>query len=195
VNSLHENVLAFHRKFGAVVGTTPAAPSDAVLGLRLRLISEEYGELMSALYAGDLAQIAKEAADLKYVIEGTLISYGIDSRPIDAAVHASNMAKDGRVRGDLKVMKGDGYRPPDVAGLLERQPPLGSDARGPMTDGERSALEYLEHEIVRSNRREVRAVAFRSIRDRDLYRGTHPTFDEYLMDWITPIAIPAEVGS
>jgi hypothetical protein len=105
------------------------------------------------------------------------------------------MAKDGRLRGDLKVMKGDGYRPPDVAGLLERQPPLGSDDRGPMTDGERSALEYLEHEIVRSNRREVRAVAFRSIRDRDLYRGTHPTFDEYLMDWITPIAIPAEIGS
>jgi hypothetical protein len=134
-------------------------------------------------------KIAAEIADSEIVLRVLAWRRGINLDECVDAKMAINRARRWRVNGD-----GTGYHVKDGAAPSPTTPTPRGDDRGPMTDGERSALEYLEHEIVRSDRREVRAVAFREIRDRDLYRGTHPTFDEYLMDWITPIAVPAEVG-
>jgi len=64
-----------------------------------------------------------------YVAYGAAIVYGIDLDAVFAEVHRSNMTKldaDGRViyREDGKVLKSDRYTPPDIAGVLSRQPPL-----------------------------------------------------------------------
>ena len=54
---------------------------------------------------------------------GTAHVYGIDLDAVLDEVHASNMTKlgaDGRPirRADGKVLKGPGYRPPDIAAVL-----------------------------------------------------------------------------
>lgn len=82
--------------------------------LRLRLIEEEYDEFIQALKYGDNVFTAKEAADLVYVVVGTLIALGIPFNEVFAALQVSNMSKiglDGKVslREDGKVLKGPGY--------------------------------------------------------------------------------------
>lgn len=178
MNTLHDDVLAFHRRYGCAIGETPAVPDAATVALRCKLLAEEYAELSEAMAAGDLVQIAKEASDLKYVVEGMLIAYGIDSRSVDAEVHASNMSKDGSKRGDGKIQKGTAYRPPDIAAVLARQAPIPARL-GEMTAGERAALAELEHRIGQTSQADVIGSCLREIRDRELFRGTHATFEEY----------------
>lgn len=120
-----EDVLAFHRKFACYVGDCPHLPQRSIVDLRLRLIREEYRELLKAIRLGDLAGIADAIADLVYVIIGTAIAFGIDIRPIWQAVQQANMAKTGGgTRQDGKILKPPGWRAPDVAGLVARQTAL-----------------------------------------------------------------------
>ena len=89
---------------------------DKVSDLRLALIEEEYNEFLEALGWGDPVFIAKEAADLVYVVVGTLISLGIPFNDVFAALQASNMTKigaDGHVvrREDGKILKGPDFKP------------------------------------------------------------------------------------
>lgn len=61
-----------------------------------------------------------------YLAYGTAAEYGIDLDAVLAEVHRANMSKlgpDGRpaLREDGKVLKGDCYRPPQVADVLRRQ--------------------------------------------------------------------------
>ena len=84
--------------------------------LRLRLLEEEFNEFMEALDWGDDVFIAKEAADLVYVVVGTCISRGIPFNEVFAALQASNMSKigpDGTVttREDGKILKGEHFQP------------------------------------------------------------------------------------
>lgn len=90
-----------------------------VFDLRLALIEEEYGEFMEALGWGDDLFIAKEAADLVYVVVGTLIARGIPFNDVFAALQASNMTKvgpDGKVtkRADGKILKGESFEPAET---------------------------------------------------------------------------------
>lgn len=60
--------------------------------------------------------IAKEGADLVYVVVGTLISMGIPFNEVFAALQNSNMSKvgpDGQVtkREDGKILKGESFQP------------------------------------------------------------------------------------
>jgi predicted HAD superfamily Cof-like phosphohydrolase len=103
---------------------------------RRTLLAEEAGEAAEALT--DLAQalrdgddpaaayraVAKELADVLYVTYGAADALGIDLPAVFVEVHRSNMSKvdaDGRVlrREDGKVLKGPGYRPPVLDGLVE----------------------------------------------------------------------------
>lgn len=84
--------------------------------LRLRLLEEEFNEFMEALDWGDDVFIAKEAADLVYVVVGTCISRGIPFNEVFAALQASNMSKigpDGTItkREDGKILKGEHFQP------------------------------------------------------------------------------------
>jgi predicted HAD superfamily Cof-like phosphohydrolase len=87
-----------------------------VFDLRIKLLDEEYYELIEALNYGDPVHIAKEMADLVYVVVGTAITMGIPFNEVFAALQASNMTKvgpDGKVtqREDGKILKGDHFRP------------------------------------------------------------------------------------
>lgn len=127
-------VREFHKAFDQPAPNFPPLKPDAdLVRLRMRLIREEYEEVMAELtkltqphVARDpeavmlvLSLLLKELADLRYVLEGAAVSFGL---PIDAAyaeVHRSNMSKlgeDGKPirRTDGKVLKGPNYSPADM---------------------------------------------------------------------------------
>jgi predicted HAD superfamily Cof-like phosphohydrolase len=118
-------VREFHEVFGVAVADRPVQPTPETVELRRSLIEEEKRELFQAMAGDDLAQVAKELADLLYVVYGTAVSYGIDTLPVFAEVHRSNMEKapGGIVkrRPDGKVLKPEGWQPPDIAKLIEIQ--------------------------------------------------------------------------
>ena len=118
----YADVRAFHEKFGCFVGRRPEFPGREAYELRRSLVREEYYELSDAMEADDIPQVADAMADLIYVVLGTAIAYGIDLRPIFAAIHAANMAKiGGAKRDDGKILKPAGWKHPDIAQLLEAQ--------------------------------------------------------------------------
>lgn len=93
--------------------------------LRDRLINEEAGELIAAIHDFDIPGIADGCADLIYVTIGTAVRYGIDLVPIWRAVQAANMTKaNGPRRADGKILKPEGFKHPDIAGILAAQRPL-----------------------------------------------------------------------
>lgn len=98
--------------------TNPVEDEDRLVAFRISLIDEEYDELIQALNWGDRRFIAKEAADLVYVVVGTCIALGIPYDSVFDAVHKSNMSKlddEGKpyLREDGKVEKGPNYQAPD----------------------------------------------------------------------------------
>jgi predicted HAD superfamily Cof-like phosphohydrolase len=119
------DVCAFHLAVGLPVLDEPTVPSRARQHLRRSLVVEEVAELLEALEEGDLEHIAKEAADVVVVVLGTMAEYGIPFDAVWRAVHASNMAKVGpdgtvRRRADGKVLKPEGWQPPDIAAALSQ---------------------------------------------------------------------------
>jgi len=112
-------VEAFHRMFDIVVQQTPALVDDGTRALRERLIHEEFEELKEAMAKDDLIGIAKEMADLLYVVYGTAVSYGIDMEPVFREVHRSNMTKvGGYKREDGKWVKPATYSPAAIEPIL-----------------------------------------------------------------------------
>lgn len=121
-----KDVLEFHAKFCPVqIGDLPAEPSAKISSLRSSLMREELSETIHAMSQGDIDGVADGLVDLIYATIGTAIAYGIDLRPVWEAVQAANMAKvGGATRPDGKVLKPEGWQPPDIAGVLAKQGPL-----------------------------------------------------------------------
>lgn len=91
--------------------------------LYIKLIKEEFNELIAAYEAGDVVEVADGCADLKWVIEGLEHSMKLPQQGIWDEVARSNLAKispSGKVekRPDGKVMKPEGWTPPDVKKVL-----------------------------------------------------------------------------
>lgn len=115
-------VSEFHRMFGILIATAPTVPDQDTQTLRVRLIQEEFDELKEAMDRGDMPAIAKEIADLLYVVYGTAVSYGIDMEPVFREVHRSNMSKvGGHKRADGKWVKPAHYSPASVEPILTAQ--------------------------------------------------------------------------
>jgi predicted HAD superfamily Cof-like phosphohydrolase len=115
-------VAEFHRTFDIRTASTPAPPDSDTRMLRIRLIQEEFDELRQALAQEDLAGIAKELADLLYVVYGTAVSCGIDLEPVFREVHRSNMSKvNGHKRADGKWVKPPDYSPACIQPILDQQ--------------------------------------------------------------------------
>ena len=120
-------VTAFHQAFDIVIGTLPAVPDAATCALRMSLIQEEITELREALSQRDIEAVAKELADLLYVVYGTAVSCGIDMAPIFREVHRSNMSKmGGHKRADGKWIKPLDYSPARLQPILAAQSRLES---------------------------------------------------------------------
>ena len=115
-------VTEFHQRFDIVVHPAPTVPDSKTTELRVRLIEEEFGELRDALGKDDLPAIAKELADLLYVVYGTAASYGLDMEPVFREVHRSNMSKiGGHKRADGKWVKPAHYSPASIETIVAAQ--------------------------------------------------------------------------
>ena len=94
--------------------------------LYMRLIAEEYDELVDAFKNNDLVEIADACADLKWVIEGLEITMNIPKQEVWDEVARSNLSKigpEGKAlkRADGKVLKPDTFFRPDIKSILEKK--------------------------------------------------------------------------
>ena len=118
------DVTDFHKAFGQRVGETPALPDDPKERvLRMDLLAEEIEEYYTAEKEQDLVGVADALTDIIYIALGTAVAYGIPLDKCFAEVHRSNMAKlvGGKVfrREDGKIMKPEGWTPPDLESILK----------------------------------------------------------------------------
>jgi predicted HAD superfamily Cof-like phosphohydrolase len=114
-------VREFHEKYGAPVRNTPTLipPRDRLR--RARLIISEAAEFLEAADTDDVVEMIDALADLLVVTYGAAIELGVDLAPVFAEVHRSNMSKNGGRDAGGKILKGPGFRPPDILGELQRQ--------------------------------------------------------------------------
>lgn len=137
-------VREFHETYNLpIVDDTPSVNRERV-HLRMRLIAEEFAELIGAVYGKearstvesaykeavkkdsqtrDVIETADALADLTYVIYGMALEMGISLPKVLEQVQASNLSKlgaDGKpiYREDGKVLKGPGFFPPNIAQAL-----------------------------------------------------------------------------
>lgn len=94
MNKSLQQVKEFHELFNVPVLNKPELPEER-FELRLNLIEEEFGELKEALYANDPVEVIDALADLKYVLNGAIIEFGMQDVFDEAfdRVHESNMSK------------------------------------------------------------------------------------------------------
>jgi predicted HAD superfamily Cof-like phosphohydrolase len=119
MNRMQQQVEEFHRAFDHPIGETPAIRRPE---LRVDLIREEARETIEAIMRGDLVEAADGLCDLLYVTIGAAIEFGLDLEPLFDEVHRANMTKiGGAKRADGKTLKPEGWKPPDIAGEIERQ--------------------------------------------------------------------------
>ena len=93
--------------------------------LYIRLIIEEYNELLKAYNQRDMIEIADACRDLIWVIEGLEHTLEIPHQEVWDEVARSNLQKidsvTGKVikRSDGKVLKPEGWTPPDIKSIFE----------------------------------------------------------------------------
>lgn len=146
MKTIREQVAEFHAAMNQKDPTTPTIPSDERVRLRAALIAEEFFETMEAMFpkselideardmlehvikkspiSVNISELADGLADLDYVVSGTYLEFGIDSGPIAAEVHRSNMMKfvgEPVWAPNGKRLKPAGWTPPDIAGELKKQ--------------------------------------------------------------------------
>ena len=119
---LMSDVAAFYKACNIPVFNIPTIPADVRKALLIKLIDEAViDELLPAMYAGDIVEIADAIADSIYVLIGTALEYGIPLDAIWAIVQRSNMQKadptTGKciTRADGKILKPAGWKPPTEA--------------------------------------------------------------------------------
>ena len=119
----YDAVDEFHAAFNLPRAETPLLPDISTRELRKALLREEFEEYLAAEADDDIVEVADALADIIYIACGTAVAYGIPLDKVFAEVHRSNMAKlvDGKVirREDGKVLKPEGWTPPDVKGVLK----------------------------------------------------------------------------
>ena len=113
-----EKVKDFMDVFGQEVKTKAEFPDINTSTLRLKLINEEYKELVESMEQQDLIGVADALTDLLYVVYGAGLAFGINLDECFDEVHRSNMSKldsNGNpiYREDGKVMKSPNYFEPN----------------------------------------------------------------------------------
>ena len=124
--TVYSDVKEFHKAFNLPIKSRPKLPSMPERELRGKLLTEEFREYIEAEHDNDIIEIADALADIIYIVCGTAISYGIPLNKVFKEVHRSNMAKlvDGKAlyREDGKVIKPEGWTPPDIATVMKVKP-------------------------------------------------------------------------
>ena len=95
----------------------------AQVNLYMELIREEFEELKAAHKDFDVVEVADACGDLIWVILGLCNTVGINIHPVWHEITASNLSKtvNGNVirRADGKILKPDGWEPPNLAPFAE----------------------------------------------------------------------------
>ena len=112
------DVADFHVKFGHPILSRPRFPDINRRDAKVMLIREEYKELMQAESRGDLIEVADGLVDLTYTAISMALEYGIDMQAVWKEVHAANMRKEGTRASDMRVLKPDGWVPPNIKKAL-----------------------------------------------------------------------------
>lgn len=118
----------FSIKFGALVNTSPTSVDPSIALLRITTLASELGELADAIRTGDLEGVADALVDIEYFVKGTALAYGLDLQEFFDAVHAANMEKHAAKDPGGKITKPPGWKPADIAGILQRQIARGQKA-------------------------------------------------------------------
>lgn len=142
--SLRHDVQQFHKMINQTNPSIPQVPNSDTIYLQATLMVEETFEVLYELFGVkmdakqfmniivdshywkqrpiNLANLAKELADVRYINEGMFQSFGMNSTPIIKAVHKSNMAKKGAgMDSSGKWKKPKDWTPPDLEAELNKQ--------------------------------------------------------------------------
>ena len=125
MNPIVASLLEFNEAFEIPNLETPGLGPGELIELRIKLLTEEVQEYAEAARSGDLVEVLDALADIGYILAGTIINHGMQHIYDDEfnEVHRSNMAKlvNGKVirRDDGKVLKPEGWQPPQLAQFLE----------------------------------------------------------------------------
>jgi len=128
----------FSDAFSIEVNDFPSVLSEEQYTLNHKLIEEENNEYLEACENEDLAEIADAIGDQLYILYGQILSHGLQDiiEDVFVEIHKSNMSKldkDGKpiINGENgitddskpmgKVLKGDGYFPPNIDGILQKK--------------------------------------------------------------------------
>lgn len=147
MTKLRLQVSTFHKAGGHPIADRPTIPPEDRLRLRARLIAEECFEFLEAMFPHDESDLLRARgyvdevirvgcvqvdfaaavdalADIDYVVEGTRLEFGVQGDEIADEVHRANMDKfrgGARDDGKGKTLKPEGWRPPDIVGVLRNQ--------------------------------------------------------------------------
>jgi predicted HAD superfamily Cof-like phosphohydrolase len=124
-----EMVRRAHARYGALAPELPAGEvPESTRTMRMDFFEEEVREFREAVQSGDVEQIAKEGADVCYVVIGSVVSCGGPFDEVFAEVHRSNMTKE--PAGNGKAVKGPGYEPADIHSIFTRRRELAGKEPG-----------------------------------------------------------------
>lgn len=136
------SVFTDQKLFMDVTGQTPSLKTAQ---LYMRLVTEEYDETLAAFnhwFAGESGEtgVVDGCLDLIYVATGLIHALGLDPQPLWDEVQRSNMSKftklpDGtylvKRREDNKILKADGYTPPELERIIHDQRRAGGSLATP----------------------------------------------------------------
>lgn len=116
MSHLTEMLRTFNKKYDRPSRSVPTSdlPSDEVTSI-MRKLSEEVGELQTAIEGSDIVDIADGLADSVYVLAGMADQFGLDLDILLNVVHESNMTKE--LRHGVPT-KGRSYRRPAIKKAL-----------------------------------------------------------------------------
>jgi predicted HAD superfamily Cof-like phosphohydrolase len=114
-------------KFMTACEQTVTGVNEDQFKMYCNLISEEYNELLEALAQDDKVETLDALVDILVVTIGAIHSMGADGEGAWREVMATNFSKiDRRLgkvrrRDDGKILKPDGWTPPDLEKFLKRE--------------------------------------------------------------------------
>jgi predicted HAD superfamily Cof-like phosphohydrolase len=118
-NTCFEDVWDWHSKLAQPIAeavvSKPEDYNTPSMELGWNLVEEEFEEMKKGWSEKDLKAIADGGVDLVWVICGLFLRMGVDFDKVWAGVKAANFAKQGGpVREDGKLLKPEGWKPPDT---------------------------------------------------------------------------------
>ena len=121
MNKHQQMVKEFMQTVGQETPEKPTLDEDVYpFDLRARLILEEAEEFDLASSEQDWIGMIDALCDILYVTYGAAVAMGIDLEPFFAEVQRANMDKlGGPIREDGKQLKPEGWKPPDIEGILK----------------------------------------------------------------------------